>query len=568
LDPTKVVGLGFAGIHDFGVRTRHGDHRLTFSPIGKTNNTMLRLDGRDVPIGRLNNYVVQDFPSEGTIEAPDAEKRGGLVNKQMGHLKDQDEYTTIGQFRDIRVTQKTAYEYGETSRRRDTIRLTYTLQNTGATDHAVGLRVLLDTFIGENDGVPFLVPGREGVVTTPLVLTGDDVPDTIHALEKPDLTDATMTVVKLRFGGNDGERPSKVVICHWPGERGSATWDVNVTNPIGEDSAVAVYFDPKPLRPLEARTFGFTYGLGDLANRESTNDRLRILATAPNAGGPCRIQAIVQRPRAGQKVRLTLPAELTLAAGETAEKPLTVPARYSVTQESWVVKVAPAASGMVRVKVRLEPDGVDESKELVIQTRDPAVRLVVSKGEVRAGGQLRVAANVLNATPGLKVRLELPPGMALGAGEADATKDLPAGPAPQVSWVVRLLPTCPARVEVASRLLPGAAAVPLAVDVQPAIPRLVVPPVEGAKAGRPFWITAQLVPPKAGLTAQLTLPPGLRLAAGHAAAKPLEDKGEFGLAQWLVVADAAGPAEVSVTVPGLEAKQVRIAVDRGSVVGN
>ena len=48
---------------------------------------------------------------------------------------------------------------GEQSRRLDTCLVRYVIENTDVRSHRVGLRFMLDTFIGANDGVPFTIPG-------------------------------------------------------------------------------------------------------------------------------------------------------------------------------------------------------------------------------------------------------------------------------------------------------------------------------------------------------------------------------------------------------------------------
>ncbi len=72
----------------------------------------------------------------------------------------------------------------------DTVRVTYELKNSEAVTRPVGLRVMLDTLIGDNDGVPFIVPGREGIVTTALELgrqrrTRFRTIAGVHGLEQP-----------------------------------------------------------------------------------------------------------------------------------------------------------------------------------------------------------------------------------------------------------------------------------------------------------------------------------------------------------------------------------------------
>ena len=60
------------------------------------------------------------------------------------------------------------------------------LENKDKAQHTVGIRVMIDTLIGANDGVPFLVPGLSGLVKDKRdFATPREVPDFIQALEKP-----------------------------------------------------------------------------------------------------------------------------------------------------------------------------------------------------------------------------------------------------------------------------------------------------------------------------------------------------------------------------------------------
>ena len=44
----------------------------------------------------------------------------------------------------------------------------YRLDNQDTHEHTVGLRFLLDTYIGGNDGVPFLIPGQRELCSSAL----------------------------------------------------------------------------------------------------------------------------------------------------------------------------------------------------------------------------------------------------------------------------------------------------------------------------------------------------------------------------------------------------------------
>ena len=161
----------------------------------------------------------------------------------------------------------------------------YTLRNAGTVGHKVGLRFMLDTYIGENDGVPFTIPGKAGLCDTQQVFnTPAEIPDFIQALEHADLknpgTVAHLTLKVLDSAGKI-EPPSRAQLGAWPNQSlqafgyptalGSMTrWEVPLAPiralPQQPDSAVTLYWDEKFLEPGQLREMAFAYGLGKVSS--------------------------------------------------------------------------------------------------------------------------------------------------------------------------------------------------------------------------------------------------------------------------------------------------------------
>ncbi len=201
--------------------------RLTFSHDGATNNTRLMVDRRTPSFGGLEGQTIENT---------------GVQSDSRSNV--------IWKYRDIRVRQDLKVVAGDISGRGDTLRVRYSLENIGTTTHEVGLRVMLDTLIGNNDGVPFMLPGRKGIVHHALKLKGHDVPDFVRSLERARL-DSPGVIVNIGLVPlEDEERPEELVLSHWPG--GDAAWRYGLDN-LNGDSAVGLYYETKPLKPGETR---------------------------------------------------------------------------------------------------------------------------------------------------------------------------------------------------------------------------------------------------------------------------------------------------------------------------
>src|SRR5437588_12816023 len=86
----------------------------------------------------------------------------------------------------VRITQHVEVVPGK-SRLLDTCLIYYIIKNNDTQPRSVGLRVMLDTYIGDNDGVPFLVPGERDFLTTMHdYKTRAEAPPYLEAVENPE----------------------------------------------------------------------------------------------------------------------------------------------------------------------------------------------------------------------------------------------------------------------------------------------------------------------------------------------------------------------------------------------
>ncbi|MBV9123471.1 MAG: zinc ribbon domain-containing protein [Planctomycetes bacterium] len=356
--------------------------RLTFDIEGLTNNTCVRLDGHEWIFG----------------ESPLKTEKGDVVWESAGHWQDRE--ASLGQTREgeervgkksvwfydqekVAITQTVEIVPGAQSQRLDTCLVRYLIENQDSQPHQVGLRFLLDTFIGANDGVPFTIPGASQLCDTMKEFSrSEDVPDFLQALEKGDLTNpGTIAHVQLRLG-KLLETPSRVTLGAWPNARlrtldprcqeGHTMWDVPVL-PIKSlspgDSCVTIYWNEKPLPAGAKREVGFTYGLGNVAGGEGHGKLGLTVGGSFAPGGEFTVTAYVSDPVPGQSVTLSMPEEFQLLEGSATQKVPPLPANASTHNSpvTWRGR-GPAQEGQYTLRVE-SSTGVKQTQPITIRAQ-------------------------------------------------------------------------------------------------------------------------------------------------------------------------------------------------------
>ena len=434
IDPAPRIVVNHDANGKFGVSTTTGNpddasddqKKLTFAIDGSTNNTRLWVDGATPILGGKDGRIIRPISwiSQGRLEFE-------------------------WEYNGIRATRTVELVTGEVSRGMDTLNVHYRLENHGSTPRTVGLRVMIDSLIGDNDGVPFLVPGQEGLVVTPQAYAGEEVPSFVRALEVANLLTPGI-IVDLGLVPLKGERPAEVFLTHWPGSE--AKWNYDRNTPFDSDSAIGLYYKPAKLSSGDVRMVSFTYGLGTISSTKTKNANLSLTAGGPfRASGKFWLVALVQNSASNQEVNIVLPEGLTLGPGEEMMKP--VPAGEDFVQLSWLVHVAPTLIGATQLAAKLEPQGVEERFELVIEPRDAKLSLL-PQGPFRQGKPFWVTVLVQHPRAEQNIRLDLPDGLKLVAGDPN-TKSVPheEGYA-QVNWFVTCTNQLVGKAEISAHLLP------------------------------------------------------------------------------------------------------------------
>jgi hypothetical protein len=353
--------FGVALIADEQGRKFYTRKRLTFDEHGLTNNTVVRLNGAELLFGEAG-------PSPG---------RGHwrTLNESLDRRS-----VWVYDREHLSVTQTVEIVRGSQSNALDTVLVRYTIANEGEGLHRVGVRFMLDTFVGTTDGVPVLVPGQEQLCTTSVALSNPrTIPDFLQMRERDDLRNPGMVAqVTMRVPGL--EAPNRVTVGAWPSAafgddvclEGQTRWEVPVYSmhkAKPPDSAVVLYWNERELLPGQSRELGFTYGLGHVHGGEG---RGKLAVTAGGSfehRGEFTVTAYVARPVPGQTVALSLPNQSEWNSFELISGPArqAVPqpgAGLSVSPVTWRVRATPMAD---KYSLRVESsDGTAQGLPVVI----------------------------------------------------------------------------------------------------------------------------------------------------------------------------------------------------------
>jgi len=287
---------------------------LTPTEQGDSNNTIVNINGAEYFFG---DRTPTDRWEAGKEAAPLPNNRRGRVSV-MNFTAEK-----------VRVKQHVEIVPGQ-SGALDTCLVWYQATNYGDAPQTVGLRFMLDTYIGANDGVPFTAPGVKGFIDDKKEFKGDEIPAYLEAVENPDDPQDPGTIARLglkdlHLPGVNLEELDDVKVTRFPGNF-NQRWDVPLES-IKEgkegkpDSAVILYWPIKDMEPNEVRNMAFTYGLSQLDVGGGGSAALAL--STPGSVSPQTdfvVTAYVYNAAKDDDVQLILHNGLTLAAGETARK--------------------------------------------------------------------------------------------------------------------------------------------------------------------------------------------------------------------------------------------------------
>lgn len=169
---------------------------------------------------------------------------------------------TICDYKKVQVIQTLQIIENKSTGYYETGMYKYTVINNDNSNHNIGVRIMIDTMIDENDGAIFNIP-HIGEVTNEMELNALEIPREYQLfnsysskkLARGTLADGVIT------------KPDRFVIASWPKIK-VTTWDysVDTSQSTTNDSATAIYWSPVVINPGESRKFITYYGLNTIDN--------------------------------------------------------------------------------------------------------------------------------------------------------------------------------------------------------------------------------------------------------------------------------------------------------------
>jgi hypothetical protein len=254
----------------------------------------------------------------------------------------------------------------------DTAKITYVVTNLGSIEHEVGVRMMLDTMLGSNDGAPFRA--RDQAITSDTVFTLEKMPRFVQAFDSLSSPSVTSQATLI---GADATPPDRVVFTNW-GNLADRVWDALVM-PGSEflregeyelDSALALFWDVETLRPGESREYTTLYGMGGISIAPGV---LALGVTSPaevtsEKGKPIVFPIVAYVENNGPtialdvRVHLHLPPGLTRASGAGSQVSLGHLEPGETRQIAWEVTSGIKEQTTLRYGVAVEAENAERNE--------------------------------------------------------------------------------------------------------------------------------------------------------------------------------------------------------------
>jgi hypothetical protein len=251
----------------FSIETTKGDPENTMDdnqplifgrPMPWTSYTTISVDGQSVIFGGENKKIQKRSGQQSSFSQVTQQERS-----------DTGIQTTATITRNIQAVQSLRFFRNPSTKVNDSVLISYTITNTDTVPHDVGLRIMLDTKLGNNDGAPLRM-GALAVSAEKEVSKKDLFPfwQAFDNLPSPNIV--AQGTLDLREA--DISPPDRVVLANW-GSLVDSPWEYTTqegrsfirAGETEKDTALALYWNPVTVPPKGTRTIRTLYGLGGLS---------------------------------------------------------------------------------------------------------------------------------------------------------------------------------------------------------------------------------------------------------------------------------------------------------------
>ncbi len=342
----------------FLVKTVKGD------PFRDTDDNKILIYGGAVP---WTSYTTIRVDGENYVFGGPTHRRAGR-NALYGEVTEGPEkvddkaITTTCEIGGLEVTQTLSIVGGPVSRLLDTVRINTVVRNTSMEPHRVGVRLVIDTLLGSNDGSPFKV--GEDSITSETELEGVEIKDywiAYDSLEDPGV------VARGTLRGPGLTTPDRVIFTNW-GKLADNEWEIpydpgQTFQREGEsemDSATALYWDEATIMPDGELQYTTLYGIEylNVAGEILSIGAVRGLgewSTAKNQIRPYTLYGYIGNSSEIElndvRIAMELPGGLEFAGDDSGIRRLGRLTPGSEATIGWVVQPKVAADGEKIIKI-------------------------------------------------------------------------------------------------------------------------------------------------------------------------------------------------------------------------
>lgn len=257
------------GMFSLGGSNSSGNFDLTF---GHPNGVYAEGIWSSYTSLKINDEVIQlnDYPTE-ILEQSDTslETITSLANHEI----------------DVKITWETNPE------QKNSIRLSYEISNLSSQSKDVGIRILMDTWAGHSDGVPFTLPGSveyaNRIITNEISFNSNISPN----WETTEFNSSGEVFLQNTMIGDNLVAPDEIQLVNWGSAFGN-NWDylISESRDVTGDSAVVLRWNQKKIEPKQTRMVATQFSsierkqdvTFDLLSTKTGNGILNINKKDPN----------------------------------------------------------------------------------------------------------------------------------------------------------------------------------------------------------------------------------------------------------------------------------------------